>query len=81
MLHYSSEEPINLGGGADLSIGELAEIVPPGRGLCRPAGVRRLREPDGMPLKGLDSTRLAGLGWRPQVGFDDALSLTYSYQW
>ena len=32
-----------------------------------------------MPLKGLESTRLAGLGWRPQVGFDDALRITY--QW
>ena len=78
MLGYSEDEPINLGGGPVLSIGELAEIV---RRVVGFAG--RLEfdpsKPDGMPMKGLESSRLESLGWRPQVGFADALSITY--QW
>ena len=78
MLDYSHEEPINLGGGPVLSVGELAEII---RRVVGFAG--RLEfdpsKPDGMPMKGLESSRLERLGWRPQVGFEDALGITY--QW
>jgi len=76
MLHYSHEEPINLGGGPVLSIGELAGII------RRVVGFKGRLEfdpskPDGMPMKALESSRLEGLGWRPQVDFDDALRITY----
>ena len=78
MCGYSEDDPINLGGGPVLSIGELAEIV---RRVVGFAG--RLEfdpsKPDGMPMKGLESSRLASLGWQPQVGFADALGITY--QW
>jgi GDP-L-fucose synthase len=78
MLNYCHEEPINLGGGLALSIGELARII------RRVVGFTGRLEfdpskPDGMPMKGLESSRLEGLGWRPRVGFEDALSITY--QW
>ena len=78
MNHYSDSEPINLGGGVDLSIGELAERI------CRVIGFRGSLEfdtskPDGMPRKALDASKLLALGWHPQLPLDDALATTYRY--
>lgn len=76
MRHYQGQEPINLGCGHDLSIGELAEKV---RNVVGFAG--RLEfdasRPDGMPLKALDSSKLRQLGWQPTVDFDTGLRRTY----
>jgi GDP-L-fucose synthase len=78
MTHYDEPEPLNLGGGTDLSIaetaGEIAEVV----------GYRgRLRfdrsKPDGMPLKVLDSSKLRALGWTPATSFRTALKETYDW--
>jgi GDP-L-fucose synthase len=78
MREYSDEEPLNLGGGPVLSIGELAQAV---RRVVGFAG--RLEfdasKPDGMPMKALETSRLQRMGWQPQVAFDDALAATY--QW
>ena len=76
MNHYSDAEPINLGGGIDLSIGELAERI------CRVIGFQGSLEfdatkPDGMSRKALDASKLLNLGWRPQMPLDDALAATY----
>lgn len=76
MREYDEAEPINLGGGEDVSIAELAEI------LCEVVGYHGRLEfdvtkPDGMPLKSLDSDVLFRLGWRPQVPFRTALVRTY----
>ncbi len=78
MLHYSDEAPINLGGGPVLSIRELAEAT------GRVAGFTGRLEfdpskPDGMPMKGLESSALEGLGWRPRVAFHEALAVTYEW--
>jgi GDP-L-fucose synthase len=75
---YDGDAPINLGGGTDLSIAEVAlEVV-------RVVGFRgRLRfdatKPDGAPLKALDSSPLLELGWKPQTAFRDALEETYAW--
>jgi GDP-L-fucose synthase len=76
MRHYDGPEPINLGGGTDLSVAEVARAV------AEVVGYRgRLwfdtRRPDGMPRKGLDSSRLHGLGWRAATCFRTALEETY----
>ena len=78
MRHYEKPEPINLGGGIDLSIAELANAV------AEEVGYRgRIRfdatKPDGMPLKVLDSTPLRRLGWRPATDFRTALAETYAW--
>jgi GDP-L-fucose synthase len=78
MEHYDGPEPINLGCGCDLSVGEVARAV------ADVVGYRgRLRfdttRPDGMPLKGLDYSRLSGLGWRPSTPFANALAETYRW--
>ncbi len=78
MRHYDAAEPINLGGGTDLSVAELARAVAVTVGYTG-----RLRfdssRPDGMPLKALDASRLRGLGWRPAADFRAALAETYAW--
>src|SRR4030095_395548 len=75
---YTGMGPLNLGGGQDTSIAELAEAVKKVVGF-----EGRLRfdtsKPDGMPFKALDGSELAALGWRPSIPFLDALERTY--QW
>jgi GDP-L-fucose synthase len=75
---YSDAEPINLGGGADLSIRELANHI---KDVVGYAGELRFDagKPDGMPFKGLDSSALRALGWRPRVTFSSALAQTYEW--
>lgn len=78
MCQFNGEQPINLGGGLDLSIGELAERI---KGIVEYPGELKYdtSRPDGMPLKALDSSELAQLGWQPRTSFQAALEATY--QW
>ncbi len=78
MTHYDAAAPINLGGGADLSIAELAQMI------AAVIGYRgRLwfdtGKPDGAPLKALDSGPLYALGFRPRTSFRTALEETYDW--
>src|SRR5207249_1414002 len=68
MTHYDGAEPINLGGGTELSIAEAARAV------AEVVGYRgRLRfdaaRPDGVARKVLDAGPLRALGWRPRTPF------------
>ncbi len=78
MRHYDGVKPINLGGGTSLSIAEVANAVADVVGyrgrLCFDTS-----KPDGMPLKMLDGSALAGLGWRPGTDFRTALTETYTW--
>jgi GDP-L-fucose synthase len=78
MQHYDEPAPINLGGGTDVSITQVARLIADVVGyrgrLCFDAG-----KPDGMPLKRLDSSPLFLLGWRPTTTLEDALTETYTW--
>lgn len=78
MRTYDAEEPINLGGGSDLSIADTAGLIASVVGyhgrLSFDAG-----RPDGMPLKSLDSRPLRKLGWTPSTDFRTALAETYDW--
>jgi GDP-L-fucose synthase len=76
MDRYDDAEPINLGGGTDLSIREAAEAI---RRVVGYAGELRFdtTKPDGAPLKRLDSGRLLAMGWRPATSFESGLEATY----
>jgi GDP-L-fucose synthase len=78
MDQYDAPEPINLGGGSDLSIADaaraIADVVGYQGRLCFDT-----TRPDGMPLKGLDSRPLFALGWRPTTDFRTALVETYDW--
>jgi len=75
---YEGAEPINLGTGSTTSIRELAETI---RDVVGYRGGLTLdaRKPDGMPFKGLDSSVLHGMGWRPQIDLPIGLRLTYEW--
>ncbi len=77
MEHYSEEAFINIGSGSDLSIRELAEIV---RQVVGYAGeiVWDTSKPDGTPRKLMDGSRLAALGWKPEIDLPTGIRLAYA---
>jgi GDP-L-fucose synthase len=78
MRRYAGNGPLNLGGGGDTSIAELAHAI---REVVSFEGELRFdpSKPDGMPFKALDSSELRALGWQPSVAFHDALDRTYRW--
>lgn len=76
MEHYSDEPPINLGSGAEVTIGELTELVRKIVG-CQSKIFWDRSKPDGTPRKLLDSSRLFALGWRPQIELGDGIARAY----
>ncbi len=78
MSRYDSPEPINAGGGSDLSIRELATQVKEVVGYSGEFSFDASK-PDGMPIKLLDSHKLREMGWRPKSNFLTALSVTYDW--
>ena len=78
MQHYDGPAPINLGGGAELSIAEAAQAVAEVVGyrgqICFDAS-----KPDGAPRKVLDSGRLRALGWTRVSDFRAGLEETYAW--
>jgi len=66
MEHYSSEEPVNIGTGTEISIRDLAEKIAEATGFQGKL-VFNPEYPDGTPRKVMDSTRLMEMGWRAKV--------------
>lgn len=76
--NYDEYEHINCGAGKEVSIRGLAEII------ARVVGysgklVFDPTKPDGTPRKVMDSSRMAALGWRPEISLEDGIAS--SYQW
>lgn len=72
-------EPINLGGGEEVSIRRLAWRI---AGVCGYAGVIRwdVSKPDGQPRRALDCTRaMERLEWKPSVTLDVGLRETVKW--
>jgi GDP-L-fucose synthase len=67
---------VNIGFGSDLTIRELAGLVAQVVGF---QGALRFDDskPDGTPRKLLDSSRMAGFGWRPRIGMEQGIALAY----
>lgn len=78
MREYNGSNLINIGGGEDLSIAELAFLIKEVIGYSGELHFDTSK-PDGMPLKALDSNQLSKLGWRAQTPFREALSATYAW--
>jgi GDP-L-fucose synthase len=67
---------INIGSGHDVSIADLARLI------GQVVGFRGRIEydptkPDGAPRKLMDVSRLNALGWKPRVGLEEGLEITY----
>ena len=77
-LFAKGEPPlVNIGGGEELSIAELAHRVRHVIG-ADIAIAWDATKPDGTPQKALDSRRLTDLGWRPSISFDAGLRDAYA---
>jgi GDP-L-fucose synthase len=78
MQHYSSDQPVNIGWGEDISIAELAALVAKIVGY---QGHLRFNAsmPDGTPRKLLDVSRLHALGWKAQTQLNSGIEATYAW--
>ena len=80
LLLLESEQPadwINVGSGTDVTIRELAELI------ARIIGFQGSLEwdstrPDGTPRKLMDSSKLFGMGWRPQFDLEAGIRHAYA---
>jgi len=76
MQNYSDEQFINVGYGSDVTIRELAETIK--RIVGFDGGIIwDSSKPDGTPRKLMDSSRLFGLGWKPQIDLETGIHLAY----
>jgi len=78
MRHYSGKEPVNVGAGQDISIGELARLIADIVGFAGRI-VNDSSKPDGTPRKLLSVEKLHELGWQPQIGLAEGLERTYRW--
>lgn len=80
MEHVEAEEIegnfLNVGSGTDVSIRELAELMKTVVGYKGDI-LWDTAQPDGMPRKLMDSSRLQRFDWRPQVNLEEGLRRMY----
>lgn len=76
---YDRSDPVNLGAGFEITIGELVPLV---ARLCRFEGTIRWdhSKPDGQPRRMLDTSRaLREFGWKARIGFEEGLRETIEW--
>lgn len=76
MENYDEEEFINVGSGEEISILELSCMIADVVGF-RGHIVCDESKPDGTPRKALESSRIRDMGWKPKVGLEKGLRITY----
>jgi len=78
LRHYAAQAPINLAGGEEVSIRQLADILADIIGFQ--GRFKYLTDrPDGMPRKLLDGSAIAKLGWRPHTALQAGLAETHRW--
>jgi len=75
MERYAEERIINIGQGEEVSIAELAKRIAAIAGYQGEFKFLTDR-PDGMPLKSIEGSRLAAMGWKPKTSLEDGLRNT-----
>ena len=78
MTHYSADEHINVGTGADIAICDLARLIAKVVGYDGGFTFDTSR-PDGTLLKRLDVHRINELGWKATVDLEAGLRQTYDW--
>jgi GDP-L-fucose synthase len=76
--YYDEYEHINCGAGYEISIRTLAETVKRVVGYAGAIAFDATK-PDGTPRKLMDSSRIAALGWAPEISLEDGISRTYHW--
>lgn len=77
MTNYSARGLLNIGTGEDIAISEFARLVAKTVGYQGEITYDTTR-PDGTPLKRVDVTRMAKLGWRATTELEDGLKKAYA---
>jgi GDP-L-fucose synthase len=75
--HYSDEQHVNVGSGQEATIAEFAKLVAEVVGYRGELAFDPSR-PDGVPRKLLDSSKLAGMGWRARTSLRVGLEQAYA---
>jgi len=75
---WERPEPVNVGVGVDVGIGELATLVQRVVGF-RGKVVFDPTKPDGMPLRRMDVSRMRALGWTARTGLEEGVRGTYEW--
>lgn len=78
METYESSQTINVGGGQEVTIRELAETIKQVVGFAGAIAFDPSK-PDGTPRKLLDSSRILSLGWAPRHSLREGLHSTYRW--
>ena len=78
MERYNGSGIVNIGTGEDLSIAELAEMIQNVVGY-EGSIVYDISKPDGTPVKRLDVSRLAALGWHAKIQLRAGVESTYHW--
>ena len=78
MEHYNEAGHINVGTGRDYTIREYAEMVKAVVGFEGQI-VTDPSQPDGIPKKQLDVSRISRLGWYPRVTLEEGLRILYAW--
>jgi len=78
LKNYNGSEPINIGSGVAVQISEIVSLI------SRLSGFKGDVQydssyPDGMPIKVLNSNKIMGLGWRPEVDLESGLCNTLNW--
>jgi GDP-L-fucose synthase len=76
--NYTSGGMINVGSGEEISIRDLALLMKSVIGYTGEV-VFDVTRPDGTPRKIMDGSKLAALGWRPQVSIEAGIRKMYSW--
>ncbi|HEY5512031.1 MAG TPA: NAD-dependent epimerase/dehydratase family protein, partial [Geomonas sp.] len=78
MERYEGWDPVNIGSGEELTIGELARRIGAVVGFT---GEIRFdsSKPDGTPRKLCDVSKIHALGWRHRITLEEGLRSTYAW--
>lgn len=78
LQNYSSETPVNIGSGNEISIKDLAVKIAAVTGY-QGTLVFNTNKPDGTMRKLIDSARIRSAGWQPKTSLDEGLEKTYTW--
>jgi len=78
MDNYDEPEVINVGGGLDVPIREVSQLIKDTVGY-RGEIVFDPAKPDGAPQKLLDNSKATKLGWKATVSLEEGIRRTYKW--
>jgi len=78
MKDYNESDPINVGTGEDVTIGELSDIIADIVGF-RGKTIWDTNKPNGTPRKVLNVDKIKSLSWEPKIALKEGIKSTYEW--